>query len=59
MDDQHAILMDELNELRLAVVRGSGREQVASLSSAFRRRFGFVFFQGFHTYSQGFAQNCS
>jgi len=31
MDDQHAILMDELNELRLAVVRGSGREQVCEL----------------------------
>lgn len=29
MDDQHAILMDAMSELRLAVVRGSGREQVS------------------------------
>ena len=28
MDDQHGILMDTLNELRLATVRGSGREQI-------------------------------
>ena len=28
MDDQHGILMDTLNELRLTVVRGMGREQV-------------------------------
>jgi hemerythrin-like metal-binding protein len=31
MDDQHGILMDAVNELRLAVVRGSGREQVSQL----------------------------
>ena len=28
MDDQHGILMDTMNELRLALVRGGGREQV-------------------------------
>jgi hemerythrin len=28
MDDQHGILMDTLNELRLAVVRGSPRDEV-------------------------------
>jgi len=28
MDDQHGILMDTLNELRLATVRGLGREQI-------------------------------
>ena len=28
MDDQHGILMDTMNELRLAMVRGSSREQV-------------------------------
>ena len=28
MDDQHAILMDTINELRLALVHGSGRELV-------------------------------
>jgi hemerythrin len=31
MDDQHGILMDVMNELRLAVVHGSGREQVSEL----------------------------
>ncbi len=31
MDDQHGILMDAMNELRLAVVRGGGREQVSQL----------------------------
>ncbi|MGA2890181.1 MAG: bacteriohemerythrin [Terracidiphilus sp.] len=28
MDDQHGILMDTMNELRLAVVRGAGREKI-------------------------------
>lgn len=31
MDDQHSILMDTLNELRLAVVRGRGREHVSEI----------------------------
>ena len=31
MDDQHGILMDTMNELRLAVVRGLGREQVCEV----------------------------
>jgi hemerythrin len=31
MDDQHGILMDAMNELRLAVVHGGGREQVSKL----------------------------
>lgn len=31
MDDQHGVLMDTLNELRLAVVRGSSREEVTQL----------------------------
>jgi hemerythrin len=31
MDDQHGILMDTMNELRLAMVRGCGREQVSEL----------------------------
>ncbi len=31
MDDQHGILMDTMNELRLAVVRGSGKEQLNEL----------------------------
>ena len=31
MDDQHGILMDTMNELRLAVVHGRGREQVSEL----------------------------
>ncbi len=29
MDEQHAVLMDTLNEIRLALVRGQGREQVS------------------------------
>jgi len=29
MDEQHAVLMDALNEVRLALVRGQGREQVS------------------------------
>jgi hemerythrin len=29
MDDQHGVLMDTLNELRLALVQGSGRERVS------------------------------
>ena len=31
MDDQHGILMDTVNELRLAAVRGSGRELVSEM----------------------------
>ena len=31
MDDQHGILMDTMNELRLELVRGSGREPVSVL----------------------------
>jgi hemerythrin len=31
MDDQHGILMDTTNELRLALVHGSGREQVSEI----------------------------
>jgi hemerythrin-like metal-binding protein len=31
MDDQHGILMDTMNELRLKVVRGMGREQVSEV----------------------------
>jgi hemerythrin-like metal-binding protein len=31
MDDQHGILMDTMNELRLAVERGRGREEVSEL----------------------------
>jgi len=29
IDEQHAVLMDTLNEIRLALVRGQGREQVS------------------------------
>jgi hemerythrin len=29
MDEQHAVLLDTLNEIRLALVRGQGREQVS------------------------------
>lgn len=29
MDEQHAVLIDTLNEIRLALVRGQGREQVS------------------------------
>jgi hemerythrin len=31
MDDQHGILMDAMNELRLAMTHGSGREQLSKL----------------------------
>ena len=31
MDDQHGILMDSMNELRQAVVRGRGREEISEL----------------------------
>jgi hemerythrin-like metal-binding protein len=31
MDDQHGIIMDTMNELRLAVVRGLGRELVSEV----------------------------
>ncbi len=31
MDDQHGILMDTLNDLRLAVERGRGREELSEL----------------------------
>jgi hemerythrin len=31
MDDQHGILMDTMNELRLALVGGCGREQLVEL----------------------------
>ncbi len=31
MDDQHGILMDTMNELRLALVGGCGREQICEL----------------------------
>jgi hemerythrin len=31
MDDQHSILLDTLNELRLALVRGRGREHVTDI----------------------------
>jgi hemerythrin-like metal-binding protein len=31
MDDQHGILMDTMNELRLALVHGADREQVGEL----------------------------
>lgn len=31
MDDQHSILMDAMNELRLAVLSGRGREQMSEL----------------------------
>jgi len=31
MDDQHGILMDTINELRLALVRGCGREKASEL----------------------------
>jgi len=31
MDDQHSILMDTINELRLALVRGCGREKACEL----------------------------
>jgi hemerythrin-like metal-binding protein len=31
MDDQHGILMDAMNDLRLAVVHGNPREQISEL----------------------------
>lgn len=31
MDDQHGILMDAINELRLALVHGAGQEQLGKL----------------------------
>lgn len=31
MDDQHGILMDTINELRLALIRSGGREQVGEI----------------------------
>jgi len=31
MDDQHGILIDTMNELRAAVMRGCGREQVSAV----------------------------
>ena len=31
MDDQHGVLMDSMNELRLALMHGRGREQVREL----------------------------
>ena len=31
MDDQHGILMDAINELRLVLVRGCGREKIGEL----------------------------
>jgi len=31
MDDQHGILMDAINALRLALVRGAGREKISEL----------------------------
>jgi hemerythrin len=35
MDDQHGILMDTMNELRLALVHGSDREKVNKLLDQF------------------------
>jgi len=34
MDDQHGILMDTINELRLALVHGGGRDQVSGFLSS-------------------------
>jgi hemerythrin-like metal-binding protein len=31
MDDQHGILMDTMNELRLAMAHGAGREQLSQI----------------------------
>jgi hemerythrin-like metal-binding protein len=31
MDDQHGILMDAINELRQALIRGAGREKISEL----------------------------
>jgi hemerythrin len=35
MDDQHGILMDAINALRLALVRGGGRERISELLDEF------------------------
>jgi hemerythrin len=35
MDDQHGILMDAINALRLALVRGAGRERICELLDEF------------------------
>lgn len=35
MDDQHGILMDAINALRLALVRGAGRETISQLLDEF------------------------
>jgi hemerythrin len=35
MDDQHGILMDAINELRLALVRGAGQERISELLDEF------------------------
>ena len=35
MDDQHGILMDAINALRLALVRGHGRERISELLDEF------------------------
>ncbi|MGA2753459.1 MAG: bacteriohemerythrin [Terracidiphilus sp.] len=35
MDDQHGVLMDAINELRLALVRGSGHERIRELLDQF------------------------
>lgn len=35
MDNQHGVLMDAMNDLRLAVVHGKGREQVCELLDQF------------------------
>jgi hemerythrin-like metal-binding protein len=35
MDDQHGILMDAINALRLALVRGAGEEKISELLDEF------------------------
>ncbi len=35
MDDQHGILMDAINALRLALVRGAGQEKISELLDEF------------------------
>jgi len=35
MDDQHGILMDAINALRLALVRGAGQEKICELLDEF------------------------
>ena len=37
MDDQHGVLMDAINDLRVALVRGSGREREAAVLIAGNR----------------------